>query len=153
MPDEPLIRSQPGGTIAVPKRGPAPAAWCKRLRGGSVRDCKCRLPGTVGGWLECPPEARGTLSFAPSPPPPLPLFTGGVLAIAPAAETDLIKEPKTRSEVSAVVAAERAELSKIAMARTQGYSGNLCDHCGSARMKRNGACEVCEDCGTSGGCS
>jgi hypothetical protein len=37
---------------------------CHRMRGGSVRDCDCRLPG--GGWLPCPPAARGVRR--PRPP-------------------------------------------------------------------------------------
>lgn len=31
-------------------------------------------------------------------------------------------------------------------------TGNVCDNCGSFRMVRSGACEVCLECGTSGGC-
>lgn len=31
-------------------------------------------------------------------------------------------------------------------------TGNVCATCGSCRMVRSGACEVCLDCGTSGGC-
>lgn len=37
--------------------------------------------------------------------------------------------------------------------REQGYTGDPCPTCGSIRMKRSGACSVCEDCGTSNGCS
>jgi hypothetical protein len=33
---------------------------CQRQIGGSVKDCECMLPNQ-GGWLECPPEARGIL--------------------------------------------------------------------------------------------
>lgn len=33
------------------------------------------------------------------------------------------------------------------------YTGNPCNQCGSARMRRSGSCSVCEDCGESGGCS
>lgn len=36
--------------------------------------------------------------------------------------------------------------------REMGYTGEYCSACGSYRMKRNGACAVCEDCGTQGGC-
>lgn len=39
------------------------------------------------------------------------------------------------------------------LARQQGYTGNTCVNCGSARMKVSGHCEVCEDCGTTTGCS
>jgi hypothetical protein len=78
---------------------------CNRLAGGSAADCHCRLPN-LGGWLECPPEARG---------------------IRPARRLALIGG---------------------------GYTGDICDSCGSARMVRSGTCATCLDCGTaSGGCS
>src|SRR5688572_4519698 len=32
------------------------------------------------------------------------------------------------------------------------YTGDPCDMCGSIRMRRAGACKVCEDCGSSSGC-
>ncbi len=38
-------------------------------------------------------------------------------------------------------------------AKTQGYTGDQCTECSSMRMKRNGSCTVCEDCGTTTGCS
>lgn len=38
-------------------------------------------------------------------------------------------------------------------AKQQGYTGDTCDHCGSARMRVSGHCNVCEDCGTTTGCS
>jgi hypothetical protein len=38
-------------------------------------------------------------------------------------------------------------------ARESGYTGNLCPSCGGCRMVRSGACEKCEDCGSSSGCS
>lgn len=34
-----------------------------------------------------------------------------------------------------------------------GYTGEQCPSCGSMRVKRNGSCTVCEDCGTTSGCS
>ncbi len=34
-----------------------------------------------------------------------------------------------------------------------GYTGEQCAQCGSARVKRNGSCTVCEDCGSTSGCS
>ncbi len=40
-----------------------------------------------------------------------------------------------------------------ATARVQGYTGEQCNNCGSMRVKRNGACTVCEDCGSTTGCS
>jgi ribonucleoside-diphosphate reductase alpha chain len=41
----------------------------------------------------------------------------------------------------------------VLVARAQGYTGEMCESCGSSRVKRNGACTVCEDCGTTSGCS
>ncbi len=41
----------------------------------------------------------------------------------------------------------------ILLAKAQGYTGEMCLSCGSSRVKRNGACTVCEDCGTTSGCS
>ncbi|ROL55960.1 vitamin B12-dependent ribonucleotide reductase [Bacteroidetes/Chlorobi group bacterium Naka2016] len=34
-----------------------------------------------------------------------------------------------------------------------GYTGETCPSCGSIRMRRSGTCSVCEDCGTTTGCS
>jgi hypothetical protein len=40
------------------------------------------------------------------------------------------------------------------IARTKGYSGSVCQKCGSFNMVRTGTCETCQDCSeTSGGCS
>lgn len=40
--------------------------FCERQHGGSVKVCECRLP--EGGWLECPPDARGILIESPVAP-------------------------------------------------------------------------------------
>jgi hypothetical protein len=38
-------------------------------------------------------------------------------------------------------------------ARDMGYTGDQCSNCSSIRMKMAGHCMVCEDCGTTTGCS
>lgn len=38
-------------------------------------------------------------------------------------------------------------------AKASGYTGNVCDLCGSSRMRIAGHCMVCEDCGETTGCS
>jgi len=38
-------------------------------------------------------------------------------------------------------------------AKSFGYTGEPCSNCGSMRVKRNGSCTVCDDCGTTSGCS
>lgn len=42
---------------------------------------------------------------------------------------------------------------KIADAKAQGYTGEQCLNCGSMKVKRNGSCAVCADCGETTGCS
>ena len=42
---------------------------------------------------------------------------------------------------------------KVAAAKAHGYTGEQCGNCGSMRVKQNGACHVCEECGTTSGCS
>jgi len=42
---------------------------------------------------------------------------------------------------------------KIENAKLQGYTGSICTECGSTKMKRNGSCELCLDCGGTSGCS
>jgi threonyl-tRNA synthetase len=39
------------------------------------------------------------------------------------------------------------------IARVQGFTGDACSSCGSMKMKRNGSCMVCIECGTTTGCS
>lgn len=38
-------------------------------------------------------------------------------------------------------------------ARAQGYTGDSCANCGSTRMRVAGHCTVCDECGTTTGCS
>jgi ribonucleoside-diphosphate reductase alpha chain len=42
---------------------------------------------------------------------------------------------------------------KLVQAKLQGFTGSICGGCGSTKMKRNGSCEVCLDCGATSGCS
>jgi ribonucleoside-diphosphate reductase alpha chain len=45
------------------------------------------------------------------------------------------------------------KLQQAHAAKQIGYTGEQCVSCGSIRVKRNGSCTVCEDCGTTSGCS
>lgn len=38
-------------------------------------------------------------------------------------------------------------------AKEQGFTGDVCGRCGSFKMRRNGACLLCADCGETSGCS
>ncbi len=42
---------------------------------------------------------------------------------------------------------------KIQIARSRGYTGDQCAACSSMKVKRNGSCTVCDDCGATSGCS
>lgn len=42
---------------------------------------------------------------------------------------------------------------KLKKAKEQGFTGSICSECGSTKMKRNGSCELCIDCGATSGCS
>lgn len=50
---------------------------------------------------------------------------------------------------------ESMELGKISpkIAKQMGFTGDQCDTCASMKMKISGHCMVCEDCGTTTGCS
>jgi ribonucleoside-diphosphate reductase alpha chain len=54
---------------------------------------------------------------------------------------------ETKVSTAQAMSAKRTE------ARSKGYTGEQCTACGSLRVKRNGACTVCDDCGTTSGCS
>lgn len=42
---------------------------------------------------------------------------------------------------------------RVYEAKARGYTGEQCSNCASMRVKRNGSCTVCDDCGTTSGCS
>lgn len=68
---------------------------------------------------------------------------------------DLLHEPAapTRStrpkQKRAITPEERA----VREARAKGYTGERCPGCKSLRLKRNGTCALCEECGSTTGCS
>jgi ribonucleoside-diphosphate reductase alpha chain len=57
-------------------------------------------------------------------------------------------------KAAADAAAAKAQASERRQrALMQGYTGDMCSNCNSTRMKISGHCQVCEDCGTTTGCS
>lgn len=42
---------------------------------------------------------------------------------------------------------------KIVFAKARGYTGETCSNCGSMRLRQNGTCSICDDCGQTTGCS
>ena len=66
-------------------------------------------------------------------------------------------EPPSRGVVTTTgTATATATLSKteaVNAAKAKGYTGNACGECGQLTMVRNGACEKCDNCGSTSGCS
>jgi ribonucleoside-diphosphate reductase alpha chain len=87
-------------------------------------------------------------SEVPGPRPlsisPLPLTADGPV-VSPVV---MAKAPSANGPQGAMSRAEAADLSRRA-----GYTGDGCTACSSMRVRRNGTCVVCEDCGTTSGCS
>lgn len=48
---------------------------------------------------------------------------------------------------------KKAAMRQYSAVRSQGYTGEQCSNCGSMRVRQNGSCMVCEDCGSTTGCS
>jgi ribonucleoside-diphosphate reductase alpha chain len=46
-----------------------------------------------------------------------------------------------------------ARTEAVNASRAKGYTGNACSECGQLTMVRNGACEKCDSCGATSGCS
>ena len=67
--------------------------------------------------------------------------------------TTVVEEVKEEIEEPVQVHQTSTITSELDSARQQGYTGSVCTGCGSTKMKRNGACEICLDCGATSGCS
>jgi len=59
----------------------------------------------------------------------------------------------TERKTATATAEPQAATTKTEQAKLQGYTGSICSACSSLKMKRNGSCEVCLDCGATSGCS
>jgi hypothetical protein len=169
-------RATKSTALAIPKREAITFGFmtCARAAGKSVRECACKLK--TGGWLECPPEFIGVLArpeaaaaqqewtakLSPvmlstvfTPPDALDKLVVPYPVLPRRPDPEPIGElgtvPKTPEQIRAAVMSERAHLAN--MARAAGYTGNLCDGYGGSKMRRNGTCERCDDCGATSGCS
>lgn len=69
----------------------------------------------------------------------------GVDALPPSPEQERAEPPRPPSPTDRVALA--------GVARQQGFTGDACTSCLSFRVKRNGSCLLCEECGQTTGCS
>jgi ribonucleoside-diphosphate reductase alpha chain len=71
--------------------------------------------------------------------------------------TPVQKTDTTQHGLGTPTSAERQAASnansKVSDAKSKGYTGESCRECGSMKVRRNGTCTVCEDCGSTSGCS
>lgn len=141
-----------------------PEIVCERLIGGSVKFCACRLPigaDRKGGWLECPPEARGLLEPVPVARKPAPRSDGIVEPVGFDRRRYAMADALAVGETVAPVASILSEtVTRAAPEPTRPprppvrLSGDICEFCGSPNLQWSGTCKLCRDCGSSaGGCS
>lgn len=64
-----------------------------------------------------------------------------------------IERHKIAPGAKPVPAGLRDPVELSADAKAAGYTGNMCASCFSFRLKPSGTCTVCEDCGSTTGCS
>ncbi len=61
--------------------------------------------------------------------------------------------PPTPAPAAPPVPSPADKVVQASTARAQGYTGDSCTQCHGFKVKRNGSCTVCEDCGATTGCS
>jgi intein/homing endonuclease len=61
--------------------------------------------------------------------------------------------PRFATNGGRTAAATLARTEAINASKAKGYTGNACSECGQLTMVRNGACEKCDSCGATSGCS
>jgi ribonucleoside-diphosphate reductase alpha chain len=74
----------------------------------------------------------------------------------PQALASAVAEPPPTARPTIGSATATTTLSKteaISASKAKGYTGNACSECGQLTMVRNGACEKCDSCGATSGCS
>jgi ribonucleoside-diphosphate reductase alpha chain len=90
------------------------------------------------------PEAADEAEFVGSVPEPASPVSATPV---PPARTSLTNVNGTKNGV------KNGAKMKSNEAKRFGYTGEQCAHCGSIRVRQNGSCTVCDDCGGTSGCS
>jgi ribonucleoside-diphosphate reductase alpha chain len=78
-------------------------------------------------------------------PPPQPMASAATVSDQPSA-------PPVHSR-NGTATATLVRTQAIKASKAKGYTGNACSECGQLTMVRNGACEKCDSCGATSGCS
>ncbi|HLY02423.1 MAG TPA: LAGLIDADG family homing endonuclease [Candidatus Cybelea sp.] len=73
--------------------------------------------------------------------------------VVPALQTPPTAPSGGTSKSSGTAVAVMVRTEAINASKAKGYTGNACSECGQLTMVRNGACEKCDSCGATSGCS
>ncbi|MEO6836468.1 MAG: LAGLIDADG family homing endonuclease, partial [Candidatus Tumulicola sp.] len=79
-----------------------------------------------------------------------PVASAATVAMQPAAPSQLLG---SAASSSGTATATLAKTHAVSASKAKGYTGNACSECGQLTMVRNGACEKCDSCGATSGCS
>ncbi len=77
---------------------------------------------------------------------------GSAATVAPPPRTSA-GSVSTSSPSVQTATATMSKTEAVNAAKAKGYTGNACGECGQLTMVRNGACEKCDNCGSTSGCS
>lgn len=68
--------------------------------------------------------------------------------------SDVLPPSNEKDSVEPVLTTQSNSGKKMVFqSKMAGYTGDSCSSCGSMRLRRNGTCTVCDDCGSTSGCS
>jgi len=142
--DTPTALSKGEGEGQRPAPIPAQNLVSRGMTRGKVKDQNLML-------------VSGGLSAAASYTPPAAASTSTVTALrsATALKSDPAPTVLNAAELNPIPSppAQQDAGQLRQQALMQGYTGDQCSNCNSMRMKVSGHCMVCEDCGTTTGCS
>jgi ribonucleoside-diphosphate reductase alpha chain len=68
-------------------------------------------------------------------------------------EASMTAPPQIEQKEKKQPVKESNKNAEVVSARSKGYTGESCRECGSMKVRRNGTCTLCEDCGATSGCS
>ncbi|MBV8636859.1 MAG: vitamin B12-dependent ribonucleotide reductase [Candidatus Eremiobacteraeota bacterium] len=78
---------------------------------------------------------------------------GSAATAEPPMHAPAMHDAATPQPHAATATAVMSKTQAVNAAKAKGYTGNACGECGQLTMVRNGACEKCDNCGATSGCS
>ncbi len=77
----------------------------------------------------------------------------GVATDEPPMQAPAMHDTASAQPHASATTAVMSKTQAVNAAKAKGYTGNACGECGQLTMVRNGACEKCDNCGATSGCS